>query len=64
MALPPAEKSSDLVSRLLVVSAVGALAYGLWRLAEPSELAALYWLAAAGLCLKAASDRERGLASR
>lgn len=54
----------DLISQCLVVVAVGALTYGLWRLAAPSELPALYWLVAGGLCLKAAGDRERARAGR
>jgi hypothetical protein len=62
MALPAAAKSSDSICAALVVAAAAALGYGLWRMAEPSELGALYWLVAAGLCLKASSDRERGLA--
>jgi hypothetical protein len=57
-------QSSDRISQGLVVVAVGALTIGLWRLAMPSELPALYWLVAGGLCLKAGSDRERAHAAR
>jgi hypothetical protein len=64
MALFRTAQSSDRVSQGLVVIAVGAFTYGLWRLAAPSELPALYWLVAGGLCLKAGSDRERALAAR
>jgi hypothetical protein len=64
MALSPVAQSSDWLSKWLLVVAVGAFSYGLWRLAVPSELPALYWLVAGGLCLKAGSDRERALASR
>ena len=64
MALSPAAQSSDWISKSLLLAAVGAFTYGLWRLAVPSELPALYWLGTGGLCLKAGSDRERALASR
>jgi hypothetical protein len=64
MATSSAAASSDRISKALLVLAAGAFSYGLWRLAVPPELPALYWLAAGGLCLKAGSDRERALASR
>jgi hypothetical protein len=64
MALSRTAQSSDRISQCLVVVAVGALTFGLWRLAAPSELPALYWLVAGGLCLKAGNDRERTLAAR
>lgn len=57
-------QSSELVTKLLLIIAAAALLYGLWRLAEPSELSALYWLVAGGLCLKACSDLERARAAR
>jgi hypothetical protein len=64
MALSRTAQSPDRISQCLVMVAVGAFTYGLWRLAAPSELVALYWLALGGLCLKAGSDRERALAAR
>jgi hypothetical protein len=64
MALSRTAQSSDRISQGLVVIAIGAFTYGLWRLAAPSELPALYWLVAGGLCLKAGSDREHALAAR
>jgi len=56
--------SSDLMTKILLLIALGALGMGLWQLAAPAELGALYWLVAGGLSLKAASDREHFLASR
>ena len=56
--------STDWLSRCLLVTAAGAFLFGLWRLASPPELPALYWLVVGGLCLKAGSDRERALAAR
>jgi len=59
-----AAQSSDWISKCLLIAAIGGFSYGLWRLAVPPELPALYWLAAGALCLKAGADRERILASR
>jgi hypothetical protein len=56
--------SSDVMTKILVLVAAGALGIGLWQLAAPTELGALYWLVAGGLLLKTASDREHFLASR
>jgi hypothetical protein len=56
--------SSDVMTKMLLLVAAGALGIGLWQLASPGELRALYWLAAGGLALKAASEREHVLASR
>lgn len=58
------ERSGRAVSLLLVLTACGSLGYGLWALAEGSELRALYWLITGGLSLAAAHDRERYLAAR
>lgn len=52
------------VSIGLVLFSCGSLAYGVWALAEPVELWALYWLISGGLALAAASDREQSFASR
>jgi hypothetical protein len=57
-------RSGHAISLLLVLTACGALGYGLWALAEGSDLAALYALITGGLALAAANDRERFLAAR
>lgn len=64
MAILSSAQNSELVTKLLLVVSAVSLLYGLWRLAGASELEALYWLVAGGLCLKACSDRERARASR
>ena len=61
---PMMTSSSDLMTKILLLIAAGALGIGLWQLAAPGEVRALYWLVAGGLSLKAASDREHWLASR
>ena len=61
---PVMTSSSDVMTKILLLVAVSALGIGLWQLAAPGELRALYWLVAGGLSLKAASDREHFLASR
>lgn len=45
----------------LYALSVLALAYGMWRLAEPPQLAGLFWLVLGGLGLKAAHDGQRWL---
>ncbi len=57
-------RSGNAISLGLVILATGALAHGLWALAEGADLSGLYWLVAALLALGAASDRERFLAAR
>ena len=57
-------RSADLRAALLIVFALAALSYGIWQLATGADLRAVYWLGAGGLALKAASDRERFLATR
>jgi hypothetical protein len=57
-------RSDDALSVLLVLTAAGALGYGLWALAQGAEMPGLYWLVAGGLSLAAANDRERFFASR
>lgn len=52
------------MTKILLLIAAGALGIGLWQLAAPGELRALYWLVAGGLALKAANEREQVLASR
>jgi hypothetical protein len=64
MAILSSAQNSELVTKLLLVVSAAALLYGLWRLADASELVALYWLLGGGLCLKACSDRERARAAR
>ena len=49
---------------LLVLTACGAFGYGLWALADGSDLTALYALITGGLALAAANDRERYFAAR
>jgi len=61
---PMMTSSSDVMTKILLLVAAGALGIGLWQLAAPGELRALYWLVAGGLALKAASEREHVLASR
>jgi hypothetical protein len=58
------ERGAKAVSLGLVLFSCGSLVYGVWRLAEPVELWALYWLVSGGLALAAASDREQSFASR
>lgn len=57
-------RSGHAMSLLLVLAACAALGYGLWALADGSDVAALYWLITGGLALAAAHDRERFLAAR
>ena len=57
-------RSGNAISVGLVLYACGSLAYGLWALARPVELWALYWLISGGLALAAAHDREKSFASR
>lgn len=57
-------RSGHAISLLLVLTACGALGYGLWALAGSSDVAALYWLITGGLALAAANDRERFLGAR
>jgi hypothetical protein len=57
-------RGGSAVSIGLVLFSAGSLAYGVWALAEPVELWALYWLVSGGLGLAAASDREQSFASR
>jgi hypothetical protein len=57
-------RSDDAISVLLVLTAACALGYGLWALAQSSEVSGLYWLVVGGLSLAAANDRERFFASR
>jgi hypothetical protein len=57
-------RSGDAISGGLVLYACGSFAYGLWALARPVELWALFWLVSAGLALAAANDREKSFASR
>lgn len=57
-------RSGHTISLLLVLMAGGALGYGLWALAEGSEVGALYWFITGALSLAAAHDRERFLAAR
>ena len=57
-------RKPDVISLGLVLLAAAGFAYGLWSLAEPSELPGLYWLVASGLGLQVASERERFLAAR
>jgi hypothetical protein len=57
-------RSGHALSLLLVLAACAALGYGVWALADGSELVAVYWLIAGGLALGAASDRERFIAAR
>lgn len=64
MAILSSAQNSELVTKLLLVVSALAFVHGLWLLAESNEIAALYWLVAGGLCLKACSDRERVRASR
>jgi hypothetical protein len=57
-------RSGNAISVGLVLYACGSLAYGLWALAQPVELWALYWLVSGALALAAARDREQSFASR
>jgi len=57
-------RGGNAISVGLVLYAGGSLAYGLWALARPVELWALYWLVSGGLALVAARDRERSFAAR
>jgi hypothetical protein len=57
-------RGRDRINLGLVFGAACALGHGVWALGEASELPALFWLIAGGLALKAASDRERFVASR
>jgi hypothetical protein len=64
MAILSSAQNSELVTKALLIVSAASLLYGLWRLAESSELVALYWLVGGGVCLKACSDRERARAAR
>lgn len=57
-------RGGNAISGGLVVFSSGSLAYGMWGLAEPVELWALFWLVSGALGLAAASDRERSFAAR
>jgi hypothetical protein len=57
-------RGGNAVSIGLVLFSCCSLTYGMWALAEPVELWALYWLVSGGLALAAASDREQSFASR
>ena len=57
-------RGGNAISLGLVLFSCGSLVYGIWRLAEPVELWALYWLVSGGLGLAAASDREQSFAPR
>lgn len=48
----------------LVLFSCASLVYGVWALAQPVELWALYWLVSGGLGLAAANDREQSFAAR
>ena len=64
MALTGMVRGGNAVSLGLVIFSCGSLAYGVWSLAEPVELWALFWLVSGGLGLAAASDREQSFAAR
>lgn len=57
-------RGGNAISAGLVLFSGGSLAYGLWALAQPVELWALYWLVSGALGLAAASDREQSFAAR
>ena len=57
-------RGGNAISLGLVLFACGSLTCGVWALAEPVELWALFWLVSAGLALAAAHDREQSFASR
>jgi hypothetical protein len=57
-------RGGNAVSVGLVVLSSGSLVYGVWALAQPVELWALYWLVSGALGLAAASDREQSFAAR
>jgi hypothetical protein len=46
---------------VLYAVSVLALVYGMWRLAEPPQLAGSFWLVLGALGLKAAHDGQRWL---
>jgi hypothetical protein len=46
---------------LIYALSVLALIHGMWRLADPPQLAGLFWLVLGGLGLKAAHDGQRWL---
>jgi hypothetical protein len=52
-------KLADVVSVLLLISAVGAFAMGLTVLAERRDLLALYWLVIGAFALRAATQLLR-----
>ena len=57
-------RGADAISLGLTIFSCGSLAYGMWSLAEPVELAGLWWLVSGALALAAANDRERSFAAR
>ncbi len=57
-------RGGNAISLGLVLFSSGSLAYGVWALAQPVELWALFWLVSGGLALAAAHDREQSFASR
>lgn len=57
-------RGGNAVSAGLVLLSCGSLSYGVWALAQPVELWALYWLVSGALGLAAASDREQSFAAR
>ena len=57
-------RGGNAVSAGLVLFSSGSLVYGVWALAQPVELWALYWLVSGALGLAAASDREQSFAAR
>jgi hypothetical protein len=57
-------RGGNSVSLGLVLFSCGSLLYGVWALAEPLELWALFWLVSGGLGLAATHAREQSFASR
>jgi hypothetical protein len=57
-------RGGNAISFGLVLFSCGSLLYGVWALAQPVELWALYWLVSGGLGLAAAHAREQSFASR
>jgi hypothetical protein len=57
-------RGGNAVSAGLVLFSCGSLVYGVWALAQPVELWALFWLVSGALGLAAANDREQSFAAR
>jgi len=57
-------RGGNAVSAGLVLFSCASLVYGMWALAQPVELWALFWLVSGALGLAAASDREQSFAAR